>query len=51
MYMDDIKQVTKKLETLIEAVRIYSHDIGMELGTENYAMLIMKAVNDKWQKE
>ena len=35
MYMNEIKQFTKnekELETLIQAVRIYSEDIGMELG-------------------
>ena len=46
MYMDDIKQFTKKekeLETLIHAVRKYSQDIGMEFGTEKCAMLVMKS--------
>ena len=33
MYMDDIKLFVKnELETLIQAVRIYSQDIGMEFG-------------------
>ena len=34
MYMDDIKN-EKELETLIQAVEIYSQDIGMEFGKEN----------------
>ena len=41
MYMDDIKQFAKEekeLETLIQAVRIYSQDIGMEFGIEKCAM-------------
>ena len=37
----------KELETLIEAVRIYSDDIGKEFGSEKYAILIMKS--RKWQ--
>ena len=46
MYMDDIKLFAKnekELETLIQAVRIYSQDIGMELGIEKCAMLEMKS--------
>ena len=45
MYMDDIKLFAKnerELETLINAVRIYSQDIGMEFGIEKCAMLVMK---------
>ena len=44
MYMNDIKIFDKneKLETLIQTIRIYSQDIGMEFGMKNYAMLIMK---------
>ena len=45
MYMDDIKLFTKNekaLETLLQAVRIYSHDIGMESGKEKCAILIMR---------
>ena len=37
MYMDNIKLFAKKeteLKTLIQAVRIYSDDIGMEFGIE-----------------
>ena len=45
MYMDDIKLFGKneiELETLIEAVRTYIQDIGMEFGIEKWAMLIMR---------
>ena len=46
MYMDDIKLFAKNekgLETLIQAVRIYRQDIGMEFGIEKCAMLVMKS--------
>ena len=45
MYMDGTKLFVKnekELETLIEAVRIYSEDIGIEFGREKCAMLIMR---------
>ena len=45
--MDDIKVFArngKELETLIHAVRIYSHNTGMEFGIQNYAALVMKRV-------
>ena len=45
MYMDDIKLFAKnekELGTLIHAVRIYSHDIGMEFSIEKCALLVMK---------
>ena len=44
--MNDIKlfgKNEKELETLIHAVRIYSHDIVMEFGMEKCAMLVMKS--------
>ena len=44
--MDDIKLFAKnekELETLIDAVRMYSQDIGMELGIEKCAMLLIKS--------
>ena len=50
MYMDDIKlfaQKEKELETRIQAVIIYSQDIGMEFGIEKFAMLIMKSRNQQ----
>ena len=31
------------MENLIQAVRIYSQDIGMEFGIEKCAMLVMKS--------
>ena len=46
MYRDDIKILAKNekaLETLIQAVRIYSQEIGMEFGIEECAMLVMKS--------
>ena len=46
MYIDDIKRFSKnerKLETLIQAVRIYSQGVGMEFGIEKCAILIMKS--------
>ena len=46
MYMDDIKLFAKnekELETLIQAVRIYSRDIGMEFGIGKCAMFVMKS--------
>ena len=46
MCMDDIKLFAnneKLLETLIQTVRIYSQDIGMEFGREKCAMLLMKS--------
>ena len=49
MYMDNIKLFVKKekeLKTLIHAVRIYSQDIGMELGIKICTMLVMKS--GKW---
>ena len=47
MYIDDIKLFIKNEkdpETLIHAVRIYSQDIGMELGIEKSVMHVMKSV-------
>ena len=32
----------KELETLLRAMEIYSHDIGMEFGIKKCTMLIMK---------
>ena len=43
--MDDFKLFAKDekdLETLIHAVRIYSHDIVLEFGIEKCAMLVRK---------
>ena len=50
--MNDIKLFSKNekrfFETLIQAVRIYSQDIGMKFAIEKWAILIMK--NRKSQK-
>ena len=46
MYMDDIKLFAKKrkrIGNLIQAVRIYSQDIGKEFFIEKCAILIMKS--------
>ena len=46
IYIDDVKLFAKnekELETLIEVVRIYSQDIGIEFGIEKCATLIMKS--------
>ena len=44
IYMDDIKLFAKiKKKTLIDAVRIYIQDIGMEFGMEKCAMLVIKS--------
>ena len=46
MYMDDIKLFAKnekEFETLTQAVRTYSENIGMEFSIEKCAMLIMKS--------
>ena len=53
MYTDGIKMDAKnekELETLIQAVRIYSQDIGMEFAIEKCAMLIMKSRKWYWMQ-
>ena len=54
--MDDIKLFTKmkkKMETLMDEVRIYSQDIGMEFGIKKCTMLVMKSckrhLNDRME--
>ena len=45
IYMNDIKLFAKnekELETLIQAVRTYRQDTGIEFGIEKCSMLIMK---------
>ncbi len=45
LYMDDLKlygKTQKDLQSLIQTVRIYSSDIGMEFGIEKCASIIMK---------
>ena len=54
MYMDDMKlfaQNKGELETLIQTVRIYSQDTGMEFGIEKCAMIIMKSGKRQNNKE
>ncbi len=49
MYIDDIKlsaKNEKEFETLIQTIKIYSQDIGMEFGLEKSAMLNMKMKKD-----
>ena len=48
MYRDDIKLFAKneKMETLIQTVRKYSQDIGIEFGIDKRAILVMKS--GKW---
>ena len=44
--MGDIKPFTKnekELETLIQTVRLYSQDTGMEISIQKYTMLVMKS--------
>ena len=52
MYMNDIKLFVKnekELETLIQTVRIYNHDIRMESGIKKCIMQIRKWGNVKWR--
>ena len=45
IYMDDIKllaKMEKDLETLIQTVRIYTQDTGMEFDIEKFVLLIMR---------
>ena len=40
--------IINELETLIQTVRIYSQDIGMEFGIEKCTMLVMES--GKWHR-
>ena len=43
--MDDLKlysRCEKELNSLVQTVRVFSEDIGMEFGIENCAMLVME---------
>ena len=43
--MDDLKlyrRSKKGLDSLVQALRVFSEDIGMEFGIEKYAMLVME---------
>ena len=41
--MDDIKLFAQKLDTFIQAIRIYILDIKMEFGIEKCTLLVMKS--------
>ena len=44
LFMDDLKSYSrseKGLDSLVQTVRVFSEDIGMEFGTEKCAMLVM----------
>ena len=48
--MDDINRFAKsekELEILIQTIKIFSQDIGMEFGIEKRAMLIIKSGKSK----
>ena len=50
MYMDSIELFTKykkELKSLIQAVRLYSQDIGMKFAIEKCTKLIMRNRNNK----
>ena len=54
MYMDDVKLFAKnekELETLIQMIRIYNQDIGIEFGNEKCAMVIMRNRKRQLRKE
>ena len=45
LFMDDLKlysQSEKGLNSLVQTVRVFSEDIGMEFGIEKYGMLVME---------
>ena len=45
LYMDDIKLFSKSkmaLDSLIQTLRIFSEDIGMQFGIDKFAMFVMK---------
>ena len=45
LFMDDLKLYSrseKGLDSLVQAVCVFSKDIGMEFGIEKFAMLVME---------
>ena len=52
MHVADIKIFTKyekELGTLVQTIRIYNQDIGMDFGIEKYAIIIMlKGINNNF---
>ena len=55
LYMDGVKLFAKngkELENLMNAVKIYRQDIGMEFGIEKYSSVAkVKPKNDTWRTE
>ena len=54
MQMDDINVFTKKekeLNSLIQTIRIYSQDTGIEFSIEKCIMLMMKSEKSETMKE
>ena len=48
LFVDDLKlysQSEKGLDSLVQTVRVFSEDIGMECGIEKCAMLVMEKRN------
>ena len=44
-FMDDLKfysQSEKGLDSLVQTIRVFSEDMGMEFGIEKCAMLVME---------
>ena len=45
LFMDDLKLYSrseKALDSLVQTVRVFSEDVGMEFGIEKCAMLVME---------
>ena len=45
LFMDDLKLYSpseKRLDSLVQTVRVFSEDVGMEFGIEKCAMLVME---------
>ena len=48
LFMDDLKLYSrseKGLDSLVQTVRVFSEDIGMEFGIQKRAMLVMEKVS------
>ena len=43
MYVDDIKLFDTKMETLIQTIRIYSQDVGIEFDIEKCVIQIIRS--------
>ena len=47
LFMNDLKLYgghEKEFDSLVQAIHIFSKNIGMELGAENYAMLVIEKI-------